>query len=261
MEIQERINNYWSIRSDDFSTCRRMDMEGPQRKIWTDIIGEAVPVKNGLKALDIGTGAGFFAFILTDMGFQVTGIDYSKKMLENAEANSERLGYKGIKFLKMNAEELELDDESFDLVISRNVTWTLPNPEKAYREWCRVLLPGGVIMNFDANYGRDFKQADEMGLTYKDMQRYRSCSYNRPKQTKEMIRERNDIARELYICSCTRPQWDVNVLIQNNIDKITLDTDINRRIYQGAQISKEEDTNVERFPESKMFMICGIKQK
>ena len=58
-------------------------------------------------------------------------------------------------FLVMDAEKLEFEDASFDMVISRNLTWTLPHAEEAYQEWKRVLKPGGILLNFDANYGND----------------------------------------------------------------------------------------------------------
>mgnify|MGYP000482475991 FL=1 len=47
---------------------------------------------------------------------------------------------------------LEYEDESFDVVITRNLTWTLPDVDKAYKEWHRVLRKGGVLLNYDANY-------------------------------------------------------------------------------------------------------------
>ena len=39
----------------------------------------------------------------------------------------------------MDAQALEFEDESFDVIISRNLTWNLPHPEMAYKEWLRVL--------------------------------------------------------------------------------------------------------------------------
>lgn len=41
----------------------------------------------------------------------------------------------------MDAENPEHDDDTFDFVISRNLTWTLPDAQKAYKEWMRVLKP------------------------------------------------------------------------------------------------------------------------
>lgn len=56
-------------------------------------------------------------------------------------------------FLVMNAMHLDFPDNSFDAIVTRNLTWTLPDVPLAYREWFRVLKPGGVLINFDANYG------------------------------------------------------------------------------------------------------------
>ena len=52
----------------------------------------------------------------------------------------------------MDAENPEYDDDTFDFVISRNLTWTLPDAQKAYKEWMRVLKKGGRLLNFDANW-------------------------------------------------------------------------------------------------------------
>ena len=51
----------------------------------------------------------------------------------------------------MNAEALCFEDSSFDIVISRNLTWNLPDPDKAYAEWTRILKSGGLLLNYDAN--------------------------------------------------------------------------------------------------------------
>ena len=50
-------------------------------------------------------------------------------------------------FQVMDAEHLSFQDESFDVVISRNLTWTLPEAAQAYKEWTRVLKPGGLLLN------------------------------------------------------------------------------------------------------------------
>ena len=47
-------------------------------------------------------------------------------------------------------------DNTFDMIVSRNVTWNLEHPDRAYYEWMRVLKPGGVLLNFDANWYHHF---------------------------------------------------------------------------------------------------------
>ena len=49
-------------------------------------------------------------------------------------------------FKVMDGEKLDFKSGSFDVVISRNLTWTLPDAAGAYREWIRVLRPGGILL-------------------------------------------------------------------------------------------------------------------
>lgn len=67
----------------------------------------------------------------------------------------------------MDAQNLEFEDDVFDVVISRNLTWNLKDPKRAYEEWCRVLKPGGKLLNFDANwYG--YLYDEEKRLSYEE---------------------------------------------------------------------------------------------
>ena len=59
-------------------------------------------------------------------------------------------------FRKMDCHALDFPDATFDLIISRNVVWTLYDPTKAYGEWTRVLKPKGSIVVFDAAWNKEF---------------------------------------------------------------------------------------------------------
>ena len=62
-----------------------------------------------------------------------------------------RAGYTSV---MIDGSKLDFEDNTFDVVISRNLTWNLEHPDVAYREWVRVLKAGGRLLNFDANgYG------------------------------------------------------------------------------------------------------------
>lgn len=66
--MEDRINKYWSNRSKEFSYARRLDLTTDVHDKWITIIKKHLPEKKDLRALDLGTGAGFFAFILAELG-------------------------------------------------------------------------------------------------------------------------------------------------------------------------------------------------
>lgn len=72
-------------------------------------------------------------------------------MLKKARENAERLGLP-VDFKQGDAESIPFEDESFDVVVNRDVLWTLPNPDTALREWKRVLRPGGRLAVIDGNW-------------------------------------------------------------------------------------------------------------
>ena len=138
MNLEDRIESYWSKRSDKFYDLRVEELNSDKRKLWEDEIISNLPDKENLKILDVGCGPGFFSVILASLGHKVVGIDLTKSMIDRAKQIADMLDY-DIDFRVMNAQELDFDDEEFDVVISRNLTWTLPDIEKAYKEWYRVL--------------------------------------------------------------------------------------------------------------------------
>ena len=149
--------HYWTKRVAGYSEVNRLELATVQRQKWKSCLQEKIGKAflnrsaEDLHVLDIGTGPGFFAIILSELGYTVTAIDLTPAMLDEARRNAGPLAC-GIEFSVMNAEALTYADNRFDVVISRNLTWNLPHPDKAYAEWVRVLKPGGLLLNFDANW-------------------------------------------------------------------------------------------------------------
>jgi ubiquinone/menaquinone biosynthesis C-methylase UbiE len=143
-KIKTMIKKYWNWRSKSFLTDRSVAIA----KQWESILKELVSGSPGRLALDIGTGRGHFAVYLARLGFSVTGIDLSEKMISYARENATWRTL-DIDFQTGDAEELDFDDNTFDVVVSRNLLWTLPSPDKALKEWRRVLKPGGILVVSD----------------------------------------------------------------------------------------------------------------
>jgi ubiquinone/menaquinone biosynthesis C-methylase UbiE len=122
-----------------------------ERTVWKRIFEKSLTPCKRLKVLDVGTGAGFLALLFAEMGHDVTGIDISEGMLEKAKNHAENMGLE-IDFFHGDAENLPFEDCYFDLVVSKYLLWTLPEPSCAVREWKRVLKPEGMIFAIDGNW-------------------------------------------------------------------------------------------------------------
>lgn len=237
---KKRITDYWAKRSESFMEQRRAELHSSLAKRWMAEIKKYLPEDRKLKILDVGCGAGFFSILLAKEGHKVTGIDLTPDMISNAkELAAEE--HTDCHFFVMDAEKPQFKDEEFDVVISRNLTWTLPDAAQAYFQWKRVLKSGGLLLNFDADYGMSNSE-DTKGLPEK---------HAHYALGQEMMHECEEIKHQLPINSCVRPAWDVNILGKIGMESFSLDLGISKRIY----IEKDEFYNP-----APMFVVCARKE-
>ncbi len=237
---KERIVRYWGKRSESFLDQRRKELHAPIADRWRDEIFKMLPSRP-LRILDVGCGTGFFTILLAMEGHHVTGVDLTPEMIENSRrlAEEERVS---CEFLVMDAENLNFPEETFDVIISRNLTWTLPHAEMAYKSWIRVLKKGGILLNYDANYGlSDF--TDNKGLPK---------THAHHTVGKEMTMEAEELKRQLPISSYSRPAWDLETLERIGIKQFEMDLGISSRIY----LEKDEFYNP-----TPMFALRCVKSK
>lgn len=107
----------------------------PQKK---KLLSEINAMSNG-KVLEIGIGTG--SHLRNYSRHEIIGIDLSEKML----AKAKRLRTNNIRLIKMNAESLLFDNETFDYAVLSHVIAVVEDPEKVLREVHRVLKPGGKV--------------------------------------------------------------------------------------------------------------------
>ncbi len=99
-------------------------------------------------ALEIGSGTGYFSLNLVQIGVieRLTATDISPGMLKRLSATAASLGLsEQVSTVATEAEELPFEDESFDLVFGHAVLHHIPDLDRAFAEFRRVLRPGGVI--------------------------------------------------------------------------------------------------------------------
>jgi len=132
LQTKEVIAGYWNLRSRSYGRGV-VASKDEEREIWKKCLAPFLAERDDFKALDVGTGTGFLFLILDEMGLNVTGVDLSAGMLSFAkEACLNRKRDLGLCI--GDAESLPFQSSSFDLVTSRHLLWTLPEPARAIAE-------------------------------------------------------------------------------------------------------------------------------
>ena len=120
-------------------------------RLWKRRVANLAAVKAGDRALDLCCGTGDIAFALAERGAEVTGLDFSEKMLEVAQSRLQKRQPKtgSLKFMQGDAEQLPFLDNSFDAVTVGYGLRNLSSWETGLSEMARVAKPGGRIVVLD----------------------------------------------------------------------------------------------------------------
>jgi SAM-dependent methyltransferase len=133
-------DNKWGI---DFGDIGQAQVLGKVRKLLGDDLATGFD-----RSLEIGAGTGYFSLNLLQAGIvrDATCTDISPGMVATLSDNARRLGLARVTATPADAESLPFPDESFDIVLGHAVLHHLPDLERSFSEFHRVLAPGGRIL-------------------------------------------------------------------------------------------------------------------
>lgn len=249
--MKDEIIKMWNEGSDGYNKYAKKSLSIRSETIsWQQLFSEKIGKENQ-KILDVGTGPGIIAIQLAELGHDVTGVDLSEEMLKNAEKNSRNAGLK-IEFKKGDAEELPFEDNTFDIVVSRFVLWNLPNPEKALREWSRVLKKGGKIIYVDIDdneHPRSYRP-----IKWRIWHRISQVLILLTEHSNPFKRRHRDgkIYENLWSTESIRPKTDIEMLNRIGLVNISVTEKLKQKTLKGVQYLKYGYMN-------DYFIICATK--
>ena len=223
----ESMARYWSQDAENYGDIIRKELASFRVKAWQNYLREKLPADTR-KVLDLGCGPGFFSIILAKMGYEVTAVDCSEGMLAQARQLVKRAGLE-ITLQQKDINHPEFPDDSFDAIVSRNVTWTLSNPWQVYEECQRLLRPGGRLLLFDANWNMPLYD-DDMARRAENRRQECLSQYGDALETADEVTEPLD-PLQLPLSGTKRPYWDVELLRSMGFGEVHAEFDLTERLW------------------------------
>lgn len=250
--LLEEIEQYWTRRASSYSDLINTELSTDGLDRWLPVLKE-----NGIdgapkRILDIGTGPGFFAIALASLGHEVVAVDYTEAMLEEARSNARMAGLEGrIFFLQMDAQDLSFPDDTFDFIVTRNVTWVLEHPDEAYLSWHRVLKPGGTMLNFDAGWYNYLFNEEKYAQYLEDRENVKAAHMTDSYDSYDESDVCEEFSKQLMLSRYTRPEIDLQMLEEIGYSDVSVDRDIWKRVW-----NDEEKMNGRSTP---LFLLKAVK--
>lgn len=157
-KIAEGDNSFCNCGGTDLESSRRLSKSIGYSNEEMDVVPEAnlglgcgnptalSKIREGDTVLDLGSGLGFDSFLAAKKVGKtgtVIGVDMTKKMIDKAKALASKYGYSNVQFRLGDIENLPVESETIDIVISNCVINLAPDKSKVFEEAYRVLKMGG----------------------------------------------------------------------------------------------------------------------
>jgi SAM-dependent methyltransferase len=137
----------WDTEARTFDEAADHGLRDPAvREVWRRLMLELLPPAPA-RVADLGCGTGTLSLLLTELGYEVTGVDFSAEMIRLARAKAP-----GATFVEADASAPPLAGTSYDVVLSRHVLWAMPDPAGALARWVDLLDTDGRLVLVEGSW-------------------------------------------------------------------------------------------------------------
>lgn len=257
--LREEIQAYWSLRAETFDLQPGHEIfSEEERAAWHALLRKHLGQGAGRKALDLACGTAVVSHLLDDLGYSVTGMDWAEPMLERARKKAQERG-RSIRFLMGDAEHTMEPDESYDVITNRHLVWTLVDPLACFREWHRVLKPGGKVLIIDGDFVNQSLIARLASRCAAWINSRRGAQDSRPQNgpaASQMETHRNILARVHFARGARAAEVEALLRIAG-FNRITIDTNM-RGIHKSQRANFSFLKRLERETQHR-YAICAQK--
>lgn len=224
------LDKYWQNRAKTYDDGVQEEIDHGHKKDWQNLFSSYLPRDlTGKRVLDLGCGPGLFSLIMAENKAKVTAFDKSEKMLEMAKKNLKDFKDQVV-FVEGDCEEDIFEKESFDYILSRNLTWMLSFPSTTYMKWKSYLKKGGKLIIVDAAWYSYVWCESYAKLAEKNLMEGIDAGYD----MRVSFDEANlceSLAKDLPMTYVKRPDFDLAVLKKLGFDKIEIKENIDPLVY------------------------------
>ncbi len=151
----------WNAEARTFDEPADHGLHDPAvRAAWRELLLDLLPPAPA-RVADLGCGTGTLSALLTDNGYDVTGVDFSREMIARARRKAP-----AVEFVEADASAPPLERASYDVVLSRHVLWAMPDPPAALARWVDLLRGDGRLVLVEGSWstGAGLTSAETLAL-------------------------------------------------------------------------------------------------
>ncbi|MEX0989575.1 MAG: methyltransferase domain-containing protein [Actinomycetota bacterium] len=148
-DVHDELRHWWNRDAETYDRSPSHGLSDPvEAAAWRAVMSDVLPPPPA-RVLDAGAGTGSMSLLAAELGHEVTALDLSEGMLEQAKRKAAERGL-DLSFVQGPAHEPP--EGPFDAVIERHMLWTAPDPITILHAWREAIAPQGRLVLFEGSW-------------------------------------------------------------------------------------------------------------